>query len=404
MKLCVCFITYNHPRVVDDVLSNCLKQYFTQNIDIIYFDSSERNHTQKIINKYQEEGFSNLFYIKLDPSIMPNQKIETIFSSQELKNKYDFIWLCKDRSYVSQKIIRKIVSQMQENPEIIFLDYGNCAKKSQYNNVVEFYNDCASWCTSIDTLIYNTSLITENSKLFFQSENKKNYNFYWPAYSFLFNIIASLPNPTISIIAEREQKYLIYNSPFGKSMWTQDIFSVVNNAWVSANDNLPSCYNNFKPSVIKQFASFPWILGSIKGLCELHSLNVLTNDTLENALNNWERISDIPVSTVKQIALGQYQLFHNSQSFEYKKNDLSEQLINLYNTIEKGQSETIFIPYDEILHDFQDFVYKNPSHTPAINRPLIGSVYDILQFMSKEKDVQQLLNYIQILLCIIQLM
>jgi len=302
-RIALCVPTMGHAAVVRDVLDKCAGDYCRYGIDMYYYDSSEDDETLKVVESFKALGYNNLHYIKVASEFSYDQKIELIYNGYGLLKTYDYIWPAKDRSYCPTATLRKILTAIEDGNDFIMLGAGfNNIEFGTYTDSVQFYYDWAWLATSLDVMLYRYSTVLKqyNSEEFNKIHNQE-YMGPWRVYVFLFNKIAE---EGVSVKVLSGADIIIFNSDFGKSTWTKDTFKIWKDYWISANDDLPECYNRHKAAVIKEVASLPWILGDVERLTELHELGVLVPEALEGIERNWERVSDLPIEELRQIAYG----------------------------------------------------------------------------------------------------
>lgn len=164
-KIAVCIPTYNHPKVVEDVLSKCIDDYTKCQIDMYYYDSSDNDETKEIVEKYQNTGYKNIFYVKIPSDIGGNQKMLIIFGEEGLKKEYEYIWLVKDRSFCPFITLNKILDEAKKGHDVIFLgcvNNGHMEENKIYKKPAEFYQKWGWLATSWDTVIYKRDSILSN--------------------------------------------------------------------------------------------------------------------------------------------------------------------------------------------------------------------------------------------------
>ena len=81
------------------------------------------------------------------------------------------------------------------------------------------------------------------------------------------------------------------------------LFDIWANHWITENEALPSCYDEFKAEVIKGKA-LPVELKSEEGLKWLKEKGALREEQLPMILKNWDRVSDVSEERLRAIATG----------------------------------------------------------------------------------------------------
>ena len=408
-KIAVFVATYNHPDVVNDVLEKCTKDYKECGIDIYYYDSSEGNETELVVKKYQDVGFDNIYYLKISSEMRLKEKLYMIFSGYGQKEGYDYIWPVKDRVYCPKITLENILEAAEEGYDSIFLGIMNTANGIQigtttYENPVEFYRDWGWLTTSLDVVIYNSkSMLDGFDEITFKKQYAEEYNASHFAYVYFLNQIANIDNLKIRLL--RDGRTGIYNSPLGKSMWRKSTFLVWQEYWIKANLDLPECYNQYKPKVIKETASLPWILGSISSLIELRDMGVLSLESYEVIKEDWKMISDIPLETVHAIICGTYDVLHDVNLLSKSDDEMIRLLIRCIDMIEKDILPKESIPIDSIEEYISNKLIEKKQITQEEYYIFKGSLYDIKSIMLNEsrskKDIVCVMQmYISIVLLI----
>lgn len=308
-KLMACVPTYGHPEAVEDVLSHCAETYWRYGLDVYYYDSSEDEKTKKVIEAYQAKGYNNLYYISMDMKKLMPPKYEHIMMLEGIQKEYEYMWYLKDRSWCEEKTLKLMYQAMETPRDLIFLDVGHpdCEQDLlECNDANVFYHRCGDYATSMDTTIYNMKSILKGD--FSIEEFRKNHGEYRNAFAhfiIIFEQLAKIANPNICLLAG--ENVTILNSNKSKSGWHEQRINIWGKNWILANEALPDCYTD-KDDIIKRTASFPWILGDLNALIDLHNKGVLTPEYYEEIKEFWERVSNIPLETVRRIAYGEYHI------------------------------------------------------------------------------------------------
>ena len=403
-KIAVCVPTYNHPDVVEDVLSKSIQDYYNYGIDIYYYDSSEGNETELVVKKYQEAGFDNLYLVKIASEIPADDKMLLIFEGEGRKKTYDYIWPVKDRSYCPKITLEKIMAAAEEEYDAIFLGVMNTANDIQmstctYYDPVECYRDWGWLATSWDVIIYNQKSFFDDFKMDKFKEKDVTRSFY--PFTHFFNRIAEIKDLKLRLL--RDEEIVIGNSELGQSGWTKNAFTIWQERWIKANRDLPECYNPYKAKVIKETASLPWLLGSVDLLMELRALGILTPDKYEEIKVDWELVSDIPLESVYKIATDTYDVSHDVTLLRKSKKAMVSLLIKVISLIKEGRLQREEIPFDSI----ESYTMKKMSEKIGVTREeyyiFIGTLYDIKEYIlsgerSKEDIVRAMQAYISYLI------
>ncbi len=307
-KMAVCIPTYRRPEVVGDILFRCAELYKRYGLDVYYYDSSEDEETKKVVEEYQGKGYDNLYYLRIDPDPLM-KKVRHIFKMDLIRKKYTYMWYLKDRCWYGESTLKLIYEAMKEQHDLIFLNVGHPespCKISVCQDADEFYHRCGNYATSIDTTIYNVqSLLKSDFNVEdFCEQHDGEYFLSFFHFLIIFEQLAKKEKPDICLLAGRSVV------PFGSekisSGWNESRIHTWGKLWLEANQSLPDCYTN-REDVIKRTTSFPWILGSLEVLAELHEKGILTPEYFEEIKGFWEQVSDIPLPILRKIAYGEYQ-------------------------------------------------------------------------------------------------
>lgn len=388
MKLAVCIPTYRHPQVVEDVLESSIQDYYDCGIDIYYYDSSENDETEKVVLRYKEQGFDNLYYVKAAPEYGYGEKIELIFRGGIDGNlkKYDYIWPVKDRSYCPKETLLEIIKQMEEWADVIFL--GVLRKESGnilYDKADDFYRDWAWLATSLDVTIYKQSSMLDDCNVELEELCGFEYMKNWIQYAFLFHKLTKLDKKKIMVLCGNTR---IFNSGLGESSWpnTDKVFKAAKDYWIEANENLPDCYNEYKNDVIKRFAMLPFILGGRARLMELHQRGVLTPESYESVSVNWNKVSDVPIETLYEIAYGLYDPSHDLGAADCIEggDKTIDILVKIAEMIKNGKMSKEQIPLDDIVECILTDLIDKKRYPKDVLNLISGSVNDIGTYIMRD--------------------
>lgn len=318
MGIAYCIPTYNHPEVIDDILSKSIELYQKYHMDVYIYDSSADNRTQDVVTAYIVHGFDNLYYIKVDESVGIDDKMLMIFSGYGQKKEYKYIWPVKDRVYVEECTLKCVTENIENGYDAIFLIaslHPTVTESCRY--VPEVYDDPAelygAWgwlATSMNVTVFRVqTMLADVDWKEFKEQYFFNGESYFDQFVVLFHSLAQRQKCSVRIIPPKKAKF--YTSSLGKSSWTARTFHVWANLWLKANDALPSCYDRYKSRTIKHATSLPWILGSYDQLIKLREDGILSKEVFAKIYSQWEAVSDIPAEEVVLIVCRQYQEVHN---------------------------------------------------------------------------------------------
>ncbi len=336
-------VTYNHPDVVADVLENCAEHYKRCGVEIYYYDSSTNDETRKLIKEYISRGYDNLIHIPLEPGMWPYAKRDMIYAGVGLRRKYKYTWLSKDRAWLEESALVEVLEAASGNYDVI-LTATRPGDVNYMDSAREFYYRWAPISTSMNVALLNTETILKNFQIPNYPEGYPRYLSDFGHYFFMFEGLARLDKPRI---ARLEMNKRIHQSELAVSTWENDVFEVWKNSWIKVNDMLPEIYDPYKDYVIKKVVSLPYILAERNRLMDLHNKGILTPETLPQALNNWERISDIPKEVVIAIANGEYDIKYDLTQIS-DRNDLTRLLVEMAGYVRDGRMAVNQIPLEDL--------------------------------------------------------
>lgn len=295
-SIAMCMFTYNHPNTVAQVLAATCLNYYLHGIDVYWYDSSEGDETQRIVEAWINRGYTNLYYVNVKGV---NNKWITVSKGEGLVRHYDYLWPSKDRTIWPKETMDAVIEHINEWPDIMYLEVrGNASEpeKNIYEDGITLYKRHSLGLTSIDTTIYKfDSVISDTAEHQNANEKAKGFQHFY----LILKKLAEMEKPKICVLqGERVTLYDVKT----KSAWENEPFYIWKDCWVNANEQLPDCYAPYRAKVIKDVASQPWLIGGIQRLKELKAAGTLTVEKLDEIEDNWEKVSDIPFEEVRRIA------------------------------------------------------------------------------------------------------
>lgn len=404
-RVALCIATYEHPDVVQDVLDKCIEDYYRCGIDIYYYDSSTTDDTKCVVEDFVKQGYTNLYYLKLDSHYNADDKVDMIFAGYGLNQEYDYIWPSKDRTYCSAETLLRVVEAMEEGHDLIMMGAlsGLDMDSITYSVAKEFYRDWGKVSTSLDALIYKySSMLKDYDSDAFAQLHPEDYIVSWRAFVHVYNKLCEMEEYSIKVLPVNTEQWL--NSSLGKSGWEKRVFTVWKDYWLQANDNLPAYYDEYKAEVIKETASLPWIFGGVTQLMKLHTKGILVPEKLEEVEKNWERVSDIPIEKVRKIAQGIYNFDNDMDLLGRTGIETIDLLVQIYKVVNEGQMKIEEIPVYDILYLVEAaFVNKYTQNCRFIGI-FMGSIQDIAADMKKSKDKDAICKSLKLLINLLLLL
>lgn len=382
--------TYHHPDAVREILSLTAQYLYDLHIDVYYYDGSSDTKTKEVVEDFRNKGFTNLYHLHYPED---DSRTQMIFSGHGMLHEYDYIWPSKDRCMFTEEVLRAVVEALEEDPDVLCLNQTfayHGIQKRIYHEPTEFYNVHGWIATSINTIIYKkTSMIGSFEKWIYPVY----FNVY---YSHLFHTLARMEQMTICVLYG--DHIMIHNSEGISSSWENKVFQIWKDEWIKVNELLPECYAPYKDSVIKTTASLPWLIGDVKRLQEFHDKGLLTPETMDQVEPNWERVSDVPLEIVREIAAGTYDSAHDMRRI-VSGSEFTDMTVSIHNMILTGRMDNSQIPWTAFENYIQNRIRSEKRMTDEETQRILTAVRD-LQFLSGEKPGQpeRTANIVQIIL------
>lgn len=307
-EIAFCVITYNRSSVVRDILLHQIDELTRNKIDIYIIDSSNDGMTEHVCNEFINNGYDNLYYVRLHPTIYYDYKVFNVLKGTYFKHNYKYIWPVKDRVIFSGETISCIAKTCIENFDCIYVNvvgevpFGRRPElriESYYDDPVKFYNRFGLSATSLQSTLFGTDLLNLVDWEEYEQLYLTHGEHHFVQYTLLFHALALKNKVSIKVLTG--EKITAHSSRHGGSSWGGRTFEIFANRWVNANDLLSSRYNGYKDIIIRELTDCSWILGDYNRLMELKVRGEITKKNMELAKIYWERITDISYSELEQI-------------------------------------------------------------------------------------------------------
>ncbi len=400
-KMVVCIPTYRHPKAVEDVLAQCAETYKRYGLDVYYYDSSEDDKTRKIIENYQRKGYDNLNYISMNQVEVEDTKTIHILNMDGINKQYEYMWFLRDRCWCEEKTLKLIYEAVSTSYDLIFMDVGHpeCKQKlSECKNANEFYHRCGDYVTSMDTSIYNVQSILRGDfsiERFYEKHGEYRKAFLY--FLLIFERLSQKEEPNICLLAG--DRVTIFHSRKAQSRWHEQRINIWGKQWLEANESLPDCYTD-REDVIKRTASFPWILGDLNALKDLHERGVLTPEYFEEIKVFWEKVSNIPLEVLRQIAYGENIHIHDPLRLKENASTVLNILLQIYEAVLNNSLALEKVPIREIVNTVNEQIAK--SRLEDIVRETVGDSLFHVGKLAEEgrKDKERMLMMLQMFISI----
>lgn len=393
-KLAICVPTLNHADIVREILEYSAEFLEKHDVDIYYYDSSDDDGTHNVVMEFGRKH-GNVFYVGIPKGTEYGEKVDYIFSGYGLKKEYDYIWPLKDRNICNEYMLELLLSQCDGCQDIVLTICDGKSLPEKFCHMtspIELYRKYAAQITSIETVIYNTGTILgdyERGMCDGLSQHQKDY---WH-YFYLFRKLAEIGSPQISIIDAEGAHILVSN--YAESKWSLARLDVWINGWIKVNEDLPELYAPYKPEVIKQTTTIEELLGDRSRMMELHEMGVLTPETYEKYLDQWQLVSYVPLEIIGRIARGEYDIYHDITLYD-GEGDVEKILLKMIRLLDTSE-EAMAIPLGNLKKIVLDRVLL-VERFQKMKALAYGSVEDIFAELEQAGSPDQKKKLLQMLL------
>ncbi len=309
-RVACCYLTHEHPEVIDEVLGHVCLEYGKKGIDIYVYDSSPGTETETVVKRYLEKDLCRLYYVPmrdLGGINGGNAKYLYVLHGNGLDGHYDYIWPSKDRCWYEGETLDKICGAIDEDHDIVFsvderdrYEIINRPLKEVYTDAVEFFGDYGALTTNweclirrVDTMLSPVDWASYESTYGVNGDN--NFNQTLTA----FVRLAEMDKCSIRVIecGLDDRHY----SDKAKPLWTSNLMQVWIDRWIPAIFSLPSIYDGYKMSVIKTQLGHISLFGSNDSIVHMRDTGIMTRERISLLKSMWEMISRIPEVNLDRI-------------------------------------------------------------------------------------------------------
>lgn len=216
---------------------------------------------------------------------------ELLFDYKQYED-YEYLLILNGDYFLSENAYEEISKYQElENP-IIFLNPKIKEAKIDKVGVIDFYRNHGIDIAESGAVLISTKVlhdyIKDNEEFVFKIKEEND----WYYYQMIFYLTVALQLDNIlcisGMIEKREAEALLTSV---------DIIHKWKEAWIHANNQLPDCFDTVKEQVIKKAETEVDIFHSVPSLIGY----TLANKQEKELRNNWELVSDIPVSVILDI-------------------------------------------------------------------------------------------------------
>lgn len=252
-KLVVIVPTANRPKNIRYYLQQVGKAHEFYGIDLIFYDSSDDDETERIVKEFTGGKCEHIIYERYTggfDGISIDEKGITAYA--KYSQQYEYLWMTRDGWIINiNNIYLKLGEYLEKKPDAVVLyapgeDIQGIGYK-EYSSCTELFRDSCRRMTVLGTCFFSSSFmqkVLENHPL----DMKVNYGMWQPIA--MFAQWAAQPLFVIS-----DTTYFYIGNIFGteKSFWNKSgraLWQITEN-WYTLISHLPDIYENDKPEVLK---------------------------------------------------------------------------------------------------------------------------------------------------------
>ncbi|MBR4574963.1 MAG: hypothetical protein IKO16_08620 [Lachnospiraceae bacterium] len=332
-KVACCYLTHEHPEVMDEVLQKICVPYGNRGIDIYVYDSSISSATKDVVDRYISSGSPHLYYVPmqhLSGEKGGDAKYLEVLKGYGLCGEYDYIWPTKDRCRFEGETLDKICRALDEDHDIVFAlderdryELINRELQQEYTDPVQFFGNYGALTTNWECLIRRkkTMLDPIDWDRYERDHNVCANNSFNQTVS-TFVRLSEMDSCSIKVIESGldDKRY----SDKAQPIWRSEIFEIWIDKWIPTIYALPAVYDGYKLSVIKTQLGHISLFGSNDALIFLRDSGALSPQRVEILRSMWDMISKVPFANLEMIMAGEEKKLFEQQyeaflaSFEEK--------------------------------------------------------------------------------------
>ncbi len=324
-RLAICVPTYNRPEMIDEMLVRCAKLYQREDIDVYFYDSSEDDRTQEIINNYSLI-YKNLYYRKVPSITHSNIKVLNIYEEFSTTKQYDYLSICPDYMQFSEEGIYVIQRECEKKFDVCVLNFQDVEQigRKNYTDINEVFLDCAWQMTCyVSTIVYLPFLADTD----------------WDYIRSRYTVPERINHSHVALFFEQlckkekikavhvpvSLKHISSSSYRKDSYWKKDTFAVWCEYWPAMIYALPECYRN-KDKVIRKLGINSKIL-SLDNFVKLRKEGVYNQKIYKKYGLEWGKLTDITKGLLWLIAVFPSDKVWIFSSQEWKRRIIQRRII-----------------------------------------------------------------------------
>lgn len=240
-KIALCIPTYNDYNDLNNFLLTDEEILFARNVDLIIFDSSKNDAIKLLIEKWNQDGYTNLIYENVGFINSSNGKILYI-----LKNvlNYEYVWVTHDHTIFKAEVLDFILNSLGSNPDFIYLKM-HCAEfgVSLNEDLNAFFVDSVWQLCRFGAAIVKTktfSMTLDEQYIYDRYFDEKRIAF--SHIGLYFETLYKMENPRIATFMF-PREFFYDTKRFERLSWEKDVFRICLECWGMVLTELPKFYD-----------------------------------------------------------------------------------------------------------------------------------------------------------------
>lgn len=274
-QLCLIIPTCDRPASVREYLEEEAAALRENGIDLILYDSSADEATQRVAERFAAAGYGNIRYER-DAGGQERAAIDRkVFRAcREYAPRYEYIWFSSDGTLINVGAVFCVMkSFLEQGADLVVFDNRDCMGFSfrEYTDCRRLFHDCCWRMTSLSAVIASGKLLQRAMRIF-PVDAEDDYGLWLPMAYFR----ATVEEPFRAVYFAKE------NSWRANPMRDESFWKLSGNAlwqwgevWCRAVGALPGVYDPEKEFVLKSHDRYTGIF-SVRNLFRLKAFGNLS--------------------------------------------------------------------------------------------------------------------------------
>lgn len=160
-------LTCNRPKTIDYLVKNIAPLYRRLGADLIIYDSSSDDATERVVESTYEKGYTNVIYKKytgIFDGLSLDHKVMGAY--RDFADEYDYLWLCRDGLIpILDDLIDNLRFYKSQNVDCIIVDSQSRTGGLQIEKTYEKKEDCERFLLDQAMRLQTLGMQIHSSKL-----------------------------------------------------------------------------------------------------------------------------------------------------------------------------------------------------------------------------------------------